>query len=79
LVALNERERKALFVEVKWKELSEREARGVLKDLERKAELLGLEDWENYYGLMAKRVERKESLRKEGWLVWDLGDFGMFR
>ncbi len=28
LVALNEREKKALFVEVKWKELKEREARG---------------------------------------------------
>ncbi|WP_367883992.1 DUF234 domain-containing protein [Thermococcus sp. JCM 11816] len=28
LVALNEREKKALFVEVKWKDLSEREVRG---------------------------------------------------
>jgi len=43
LIALNEREKKALFVEVKWKDLSEREARGILKDLERKAELVGLE------------------------------------
>ncbi|WP_048149255.1 ATP-binding protein [Palaeococcus ferrophilus] len=75
LVALNERERKALFVEVKWKDLSEREARGILKDLERKAELVGLEDWEKHYGLVAKNVEEKEKLREEGWLVWDLGDF----
>ena len=75
LVALNEMERKALFVEVKWKDLKEREARGILKDLERKAELVGLEGWEKSFGLIAKSVEEKERLRDEGWLVWDLGDF----
>lgn len=41
MVALNGRKRKVLFVEVKWKELSEREARKVLIDLKRKAELVG--------------------------------------
>lgn len=75
LVALNERERKALFVEVKWKELSEREARGVLKDLEKKAELVGLSEWEKHHGLVAKRVEGKEELRGKGFLAWDLKDF----
>ncbi|WP_297458692.1 ATP-binding protein [Thermococcus sp.] len=75
VVALNERERKALFVEVKWKELSEREARGVLKDLERKSELVGLDGWEKRYGLVAKKVEGKDELREEDWLVWDLEDF----
>jgi len=75
LVALNDHEKKALFVEAKWKELSEREARGILKDLERKAELVGLDDWERFYGLVAKKVEGKEELRKEGWLAWDLKDF----
>ena len=78
LVALNEREKKALFVEVKWKELSEREARGILKDLERKAELVGLEGWERFYGLVAKSVEGKERLRSEGFLIWDLDDFKLF-
>ena len=75
LVALNEREKKALFVEVKWRDLSEREARGILKDLERKAELVGLHGWEKSYGLLAKGINGKETLREEGWLVWDLGDF----
>ncbi|WP_297510030.1 ATP-binding protein [Thermococcus sp.] len=80
LVALNERKKKALFVEVKWKELSEKEARGVLKDLERKSELVGLESWEKGYGIVAKRVEGKVGLREDGWLVWDLKDFeGCFR
>ncbi len=75
LVALDERERKALFVEVKWRSLSEREARGILKDLERKAELVGLDDWEKGYGLVAKRVEEKKELRAKNFLVWDLKDF----
>jgi len=75
LVALNESEKKALLGEVKWKELSEREARGVLRDLERKAELVGLDGWEKSYGIVAKGVEGKEELRAEGWWVWDLEDF----
>ncbi|MBP1910761.1 ATP-binding protein [Thermococcus stetteri] len=79
LVSLNDRERKALFVEVKWKGLEEREARGILKDVERKAELVGLDGWEKRYGLVAKKVERKEGPRKEGWLVWDLEDFERLR
>ncbi|ALM74713.1 ATP-binding protein [Thermococcus barophilus] len=70
LLALNERERKVLFVEVKWKNLSEREAKRILEKLERKSKLVGLEGWEMVYGLVAKRVEKKES-----WLVWDLKDF----
>jgi len=75
LLALNEREKRVLFVEVKWKELSEREGRGVLKGLERKAELVGLEDWKKHYCLVAKRINGKEKLREEGWLAWDLEEF----
>ncbi|ALM74803.1 ATP-binding protein [Thermococcus barophilus] len=75
IVALDEREKKVLFVEVKWKELKEREAREILKDLERKAGLVGLDDWEKGYGLVAKDVEGKEELMDDGWLVWDLRDF----
>ncbi len=75
LVALNDGEKKALFVEVKWKSLNEREARGVLNDLERKDELVGLDGWEKRYGILAKNAKGKEGLREEGFLVWDLEDF----
>ena len=75
LVALNERGKKALFIEVKWKSLSEREARGILKDLERKSKLTGLDDWEKNYGLVTKTVKGKNELRAKGWLLWDLDDF----
>ncbi|WP_048147306.1 ATP-binding protein [Pyrococcus abyssi] len=75
LLALNRGEKKVLLVEVKWKELGEKEARGVLKDLERKGELVGLENWQKYYGLIAKGIKCKELLKSEGWLLWDLKDF----
>lgn len=75
LIALNERDEKALFVEVKWKDLSTREARGILRDLERKSELTGLEKWERFHALIAKNIEEKELLKDEGWFVWDLKDF----
>jgi len=55
--------------------LSEREARGIVKDLKRKGELVGLEDYERYYGLVAKSIEGKEKLREGGFFVWDLRDF----
>ena len=74
LVALNEKEKKALFIEVKWKELNEGEAKRILKDLERKSELIGLEGWNKSYGVVAKSVERKEKVR-ENHLAWDLQDF----
>ncbi len=75
LVALNERERKVLFVEVKWKDLNVRETKGILKDLKRKGGLVGLDDWEKSYGIVAKRIRGKSKLRDEGYLTWDLGDF----
>nr|WP_231833730.1 ATP-binding protein [Pyrococcus horikoshii] len=75
LVALNEDEEKALFIEVKWKDLKEREVKGILKDLEKKAGLVGLDGWDKNYGLIEKSIERKEKLREENYLVWDLKDF----
>ncbi len=75
LVALNERKKEALFVEVKWKDLSEREAMGIVEDLERKAEVVGMEGWEKSYGIVAKKIKGKEWLRENGFLAWDLSDF----
>ncbi len=75
LVALNEDEKKVLFVEVKWKELNEKEVGGILRGLERKAKLVGLYGWEKSYGLVAKKIKNKEELRKDGLLIWDLRDF----
>jgi AAA+ ATPase superfamily predicted ATPase len=64
----------ASLIEVKWKDLSERDARRVLKELEGKAELVHFEG-KFRFGIIARGVEKKEELRKKGYLVWDLEDF----
>jgi hypothetical protein len=69
LVALNEREKRALFVEVKWRKLNGNEVERLLKNLERKAELIKLNGYEKHYGIIAREVEVKKHL------VWDLRDF----
>ena len=71
LVALNERERKALVVEVKWRELRKNETRRILEGLRDKAELIGLENYEVHCGIIAKKVSDKDGL------VWDLRDFSL--
>ncbi|AIJ05226.1 ATPase [Methanocaldococcus bathoardescens] len=71
LIALNENDKKALFVEVKWKDLSVREVYGIFKDLERKAELVGLKDYDKYYCVFGRRIKGDIEL-EENYLVFDL-------
>ncbi len=73
LVILDEVEKKALLVEVKWKDIGKREAKRITRELIRKSGLLGLEGWKLYFGLVARRIDGKEELREEI-LVWDLMD-----
>ncbi|AEC51896.1 putative protein fused ATPase/unknown protein domain protein [Pyrococcus sp. NA2] len=51
-----------MFVEVKWKSLSEREVRGILRNLERKVSSLNLMIV-LFMELVTKRVEGKEGSR----------------
>ncbi len=62
-----------LLFEVKWKDLSLRDARKVLKSLERKAELLPLKG-DYRFGVIARELEGKEELRREGFFAFDLND-----
>ncbi len=71
IVALNEREKRSLFVEVKWRDLTLGDARRILNRLEKKAELVGLKDYEKHFGIVARRIEGKENLG----LAFDLRDF----
>jgi hypothetical protein len=72
MVALNERKKKALFVEVKWKNLSFMEEKRVLRELKRKAELVKeLKDYKKHFTIVAKHIEGKEKL---GTLTFDLKD-----
>jgi len=76
LVALNEETKEIAFFEVKWSDLQLGEARRILSELKGKSEFV---DWNKgerveHFGLIAKRLERKEKLRGEGYLCYDLED-----
>jgi AAA+ ATPase superfamily predicted ATPase len=72
IVALSPREGAALLAEVKWSDLSYREARRVLERLAEKA--AGLSVGEKVYGLIARSVEGKGELRRAGYAVYELSD-----
>ncbi|PKP55766.1 MAG: hypothetical protein CVT89_07630, partial [Candidatus Altiarchaeales archaeon HGW-Altiarchaeales-2] len=76
-VGINEATKEILFVECKWKDLNEEEFRKILNELKEKAKFV---EWNNdnrkeYFGIIAKRIENKEKLRKEGFRAFDLEDF----
>ncbi|MFA4668125.1 DUF234 domain-containing protein [Pyrococcus kukulkanii] len=71
VVAYN-RHNVALF-EVKWRDLKLKDVRRILRELERKAELLPLKGTYTF-GVIARSIEDKEELREEGILAFDLRD-----
>ena len=75
IVCLDEPKKEALFVECKWADLKEKEARKILEELKEKSNFVEWERKKEYFGLVGKKVLGKENLRKEGFFVWDLGDF----
>ncbi|WP_456471715.1 DUF234 domain-containing protein, partial [Methanocaldococcus sp.] len=76
LIALNKNEKKALFVEVKWKNLKCKDVKKILYNLERKSELVGLDNYEKYYAIIGREIENKENIKD--YLVFDLNDFESF-
>ena len=61
--------------EFKWKELSHREALGILKTLESKTGHLNKKLTNPKFGIMAKHIENKQKIKNEGYLAYDLEDF----
>src|SRR3990172_5327334 len=76
LLALDTKSRKTLAVEVKWSDLRYHKAKKMLADLVAKAQQIR-ESKENTLGLMAKKIEDKEKIRGEGFMVIDLQDIDL--
>lgn len=77
IVTLNEETSEITFFEVKWSDLGTKEAGNILNELKEKSKFV---EWNNkkrkeYFGIIAKNIENKENLKKEGYLVFDLDDF----
>ncbi|WP_048198798.1 DUF234 domain-containing protein [Methanocella arvoryzae] len=75
-VGLNRETGEAGFFECKWKELSQAEAWTILDDLKQKAAYV---EWQNHsrkevYGIFARKIYRKDSLREDGFIAYDLDD-----
>lgn len=78
LIGLNENTKDIFFFECKWTNLGEKSARRILEELKGKSRFV---DWRNnegrteHFGLIARRIENKDLLKKEGCLTFDLDDF----
>ena len=75
-VALDEAQPSAAFFEVKWSILKKTEAKRILQTLERKAQDFRWrrENRTEYLGLLAKKVQGKEDLSKQGYIILELKD-----
>ena len=65
------------FFECKWMDLKEGDCLKILEELKEKAKHV---DWCNgsrveTFGLIGRKIEGKERLRADGYLVWDMEDF----
>ena len=78
LVALNEKEKTALFLEVKWKDINSGTAKNILETLKRKSSLVGLEGWSKFWGIIVRRFDRAEKVKDEDWITLQLTDFGKY-
>ena len=74
LVCLEEQRKEAIFIECKWSDLKEKEARKVLEELKEKSKIVDWERKKEYFGLIGRKISEKEKFRKQGFIVFDLDD-----
>lgn len=70
LIAFDKVSRNALFCEVKWKHLSEKQALSIIENLKGKSKKVDGK-WKANYCLIARKIDGKEN---PGFLAFDLGD-----
>ena len=77
IVGLNEDKREMYLFECKWKDISYNQSLKILEELKEKASFVKWLDGERreYYGIIARKIENKSSLRKKGYFVYDLDDW----
>ncbi|MCK5177072.1 MAG: ATP-binding protein, partial [Candidatus Aenigmarchaeota archaeon] len=77
LVALNEDNREIGFFECKWSNLKTGESFGILNKLKQKSKFVdwNLDNRKEHFGLIAKKIQNKDELKKQGFFAWDLDDF----
>ena len=71
-IAYSSREKEGMLFEIKWKELSYEDAKNIILRLIEKSLLVKIK--QKRYGVVAKRIMKKEKLREEGYVALDLED-----
>jgi AAA+ ATPase superfamily predicted ATPase len=74
IAAIDKERMEATFVEVKWADLHAVECEKILSQLRAKSEHVAWKRTKERFGVIGRKVQGKEELRKAGYLVWDLGD-----
>ena len=75
ILGINKEEGKAFVVEIKNKKLTEDDARSILRHTLRKTEQINeLSKMDIKSGIIARTIEGREALEKDGFLVWELND-----
>ena len=75
LIALDEENRVATFIEAKWSNLNALDCQRIFQDLKAKAQHFRWDRKEENYAIIAKHITNKEQLTKQDHLVFDLEDF----
>ncbi|MEA1994524.1 MAG: ATP-binding protein [Euryarchaeota archaeon] len=74
IVSINDETKEIAFFEAKWSDLSVKDAERIVLELKKKAKLVKDGRREEHFGIIAKSIEDKKSLKKNGILVYDLED-----
>ncbi|MCK5177073.1 MAG: ATP-binding protein [Candidatus Aenigmarchaeota archaeon] len=77
LVALNDDKKEIGFFECKWQDLTKNNALNILEKLKQKSKFVdwNLDNRKEHFGLIGKKIQDKEELKKQGFFAWDLDDF----
>ncbi len=74
ILGINESKQEVIFGEVKWKNLTEKDAEIIISNLQTKTNHIPLSYKKASYLLIAKSFSNKGHLRQQGYLVYDLVD-----
>jgi AAA+ ATPase superfamily predicted ATPase len=79
LIAIDEEKLTATFFEVEWSTLNRQDSERTLNKLRNKAEQFRWNREKENFGIISKKITEKQSLRNQGYLVYDLEDFEKLR
>ncbi|MCS7364874.1 MAG: ATP-binding protein [archaeon GB-1867-035] len=73
ILGYNKNKKKYIAIDVKWKNLTQNNVKRIINQLKIKTEKLNIKG-KIYYGIIAKKIQNKQNLKNEGYLLFDLKD-----